>query len=193
MRILTVFLTVMALAACTTTVTPVNKVPAPELRQVNVISITKEKVNFEKNKIFAWQTDLLVAGSEAPDVKRGGIDNLKLQVKKYFNQKGYMFSDNLLTADYFLVGMLLLEGHEQSSEHSELLLGLDPGMHPSEEYGLGTLLIGVRDTNTSNLVWRGAVQIFLASDTDEMTEQERKARVANAIKMLMDGLFDNTK
>ncbi|MCK5880309.1 MAG: DUF4136 domain-containing protein [Sinobacterium sp.] len=194
MRKLITIMAMLSLAACTTTtVTPVNKGSAPALRQVNVISLTKEKINFEKSDTFAWQTQLLAAGSEAAKMKQGSVTNLEKQVEGYFNKKGYKFNKNLLDADYFLVGVLLLEGHEESSEHSDLLIGLDPGMHPSEEYGVGTLLIGVRDVKNSQLVWRGAVQIFLAGEDSELTLPERTARIDNAIKMLMDGLFDYTK
>ncbi len=193
MRHLIIILAMSILSACATSTQPETSSLAPELRQVNVISITKEKVDFAKNKLFAWQTDLFVTGSEAKAVKPANIVNLKQQVQDYFNGKGYLFSDNLMNADYFLVGMVLLDGYEQSTEHSELLMGLDPGMHPSKEYGLGTLLIGVRDVKSGNLVWRGAVQIFLANDNDALSADVRKARVNHAIKMLMDGLFENTK
>ncbi len=181
---------VLGLSACTTEIVKPESDPKAELKQVNVISVTKQKVNFDINSKFAWQSDLLLAGDEA-EKYRNSVPQLKASVEKDFNGRGYQFTPNLLDADYFLVGMVLLEGHEQSSEHSELLMGLDPGMHPSQEYGLGTLLIGVQNAKGGDLVWRGAVQVLTADDA--LPEDQKAARVKNAIKMLIDGLFDFTE
>ena len=194
MRLLTVLTisAVLFLSACTTTVIPKNTTEAAVLRQVNVISVTNNTVNFDINDQFAWQTELMAAGSEA-EAARDNIDKLQTQVKQDLNKRGYVVTEDLLKANYFLVGVVLLEGHESAAEHKELLLGLDPGMSPSNKYGLGTLLLGVRDAKNGDLIWRGAVQILLAGESADLSHEERKARIKHAIKMLVDGLFDYTK
>jgi hypothetical protein len=97
-----------------------------------------------------------------------------------------------LDANYFLVGAILVEGF-QAEPHRELLQGIDPGMQPSKEHGLATLLVGVRNVNTGNIVWRGAVQLLLANDKDELAPAAKKARAKHAIDRLLSGLFEHTE
>ena len=181
---------ILVISACTTEVVKPESESRVELKKVNVISVTKQKVDFDINAKFAWQTDLLLAGDEA-EKYRHNVPQLKSVVEHDFMRRGYQFTDNLLHADYFLVGMVLLEGHDESLKHGDLLLGLDPGMHPSQEYGLGTLLIGVQNSKGGDLVWRGAVQVLTTND--EIPQEQKSARVKHAVEMLIDGLFDFTE
>ena len=112
---------VLILNACSTdTVKPEPEARA-ELKKVNVISVTKQKINFDINSRFAWQTDLFLAGDEAEQY-RSSLPQLESFIQQDFNRRGYQFTDNLLHADYFLVGVLLLEGHDESMQHGDLLM-----------------------------------------------------------------------
>jgi hypothetical protein len=159
-----------------------------QMRKINVISVHATTATLTENTRFSWQRELLVAGDNGHNYE-AKIPTLKSQIEAYFNQRGYVFTQTLSDANYSLEAVVLLEGHQDvdAAENSDLLFGLDPGMSPSKEFGMGTLLVGIKDTKTGELVWRGAVQILTGGS---LSDEARMAKIDNAIQLLLEGFFD---
>lgn len=185
--VLVMFLTVLV-AACTTETTTKPAGEAYVLGKLNVVAINNEPVVLTLEDTFAWQSELVFSG----EIKPGHVEKIKPQLKaaitSHFAGQGFEFNGNISGADYLLVGMVLLEGHEKDPKHADLLFGLDPGMRSEGDYGLGTLLVGIKSAQTGSYVWRGAVQI-LTSPNNELPKDIRTARLKNAIDALFRGFL----
>lgn len=189
MRIVWVMLLTTLVAACATETTTKPAAEAYVLGQLNVVAINNEPVVLSQSDQFAWQSDLVFSGEAQP----GHLEKIKPQLKNavatHFSGQGFGFSDNISSADYLLVGLVLLEGHEKDPKHADLLFGLDPGMRSQGKYGLGTLLVGIKSAKTGSYVWRGAVQILTSPD-GELPDDIRSARLKNAVDALFKGFLD---
>jgi hypothetical protein len=93
MRLLSILCMLIACASCSTSTDSQLSDSRAELNKVNVISITNEAVNFKASDVFAWQTDILVGGSASNKISDENIRTVKSQVKTFFNQEGYLFTD----------------------------------------------------------------------------------------------------
>ena len=188
MRLILVMLCTILVASCTTETITQPAAEAYVLGKLNVVAINNEPVSLSQTDQFAWQGDLVFSG----DVKPGHAEKIKPQIKaaisSHFASQGLGFNANITDADYLLVGLVLLEGHEKDPKHADLLFGLDPGMRSQGDYGLGTLLVGIKSAKSGNYVWRGAVQI-LTSPNNELPEDIRSARLENAIDALFKGFL----
>ena len=156
-----------------------------KLRQVNVTSVTKQKVAIAEDQVFAWQQPLLVIGAEEGQTASIS-EELVNRINSDLIARKYAVAVKSPEIPYHLVGFVLLENSAEHDNH-ELLIGLDPGMRPSKDFGLGTLVLGVKDKNNT-LVWRGAVQVLTAGN--KLPKEQRDARLEKAVRMLVDSFFE---
>ena len=188
MRIVLLMFLTSLLAACASETTTKPAAEAYVLGKLNVVAINNEPVLLSIEDQFAWQSDLIFSGETKPGHNEKIKPQLKNAIAAHFVEQGFSFNQNIGDADYLLVGLVLLEGHEKDSQHADLLFGLDPGMRSQGEYGLGTLLIGIKSAKTDSFVWRGAVQI-LTSPNNKMPDDIRSARLNNALDALFKGFL----
>lgn len=189
MRILLVVTLLVCLAACASKTTTKPSTEAYLLGQLNVVTINNEPVVLNSSDQFAWQGELLFSGDEKLTQEEDIKQRIKQAITRQFEMQGLVFNEDIASADYLLVGVVLLDGYQQDPKHADLLFGLDPGMKNQDEYGLGTLLIGIKSVNTGGYVWRGAVQV-LTSANDALPAEVRKARLHNAIRALFKGFLE---
>jgi hypothetical protein len=174
--------------ACTTQEVVEDK--KASLSKVNALSISNQPLILTNETTFSWQKPVMLRGDEQTEFA-DKLPAIRKAIEQKFIREGYQFAPLTDESEYGLVAYVLVEGHDaaesgKSTEHKELLFGLDPGMRAKGDYGMGTLLVGIKDAKTGALMWRGAAQIL----TDpSLTDDERKARLENVLNVLFKTAF----
>jgi len=157
-----------------------------DLQRINVSSIKMIEGELDKANAFAWQQDLLLIG-DAAEHYRPNMPALRNKIEQHIKHAGYNFVHQPSQAQYLLVALVLVEGHQQSPEHQALLDGLDPGLHARNQFGLGTMLVGIHDRKQDKLLWRGAAQLLISDESIEPAF--RQHRIDHAISLLFSGIL----
>ncbi|CAA0120594.1 Uncharacterised protein [BD1-7 clade bacterium] len=190
-RLLAVF-AILTLAACSSQPQQSNQtaqqlLPAA-LTNYTVIVMDNGVISLEPGMKFAWKDPMAVVG--VPESEEQAVSKrMQETIEKEIESHGYGFTDNLSQAPYSLVSVAILDEATSDADLDDFTLafGLDPGLPtPTAQYGKGSLVVGVFDTQFGSLVWRGAVQVF----TDHTLPADvKQQRAANAVRALLKELF----
>ena len=179
----TLLITLSALlAACSSA--PETPPPQP-LQEASAVSVTLPGFVIAPGTTLHWHRDLLwVDDPEGRFERRATV--LQQALEEEFERKGYRFvdSDESATYDVLAVAMLgQLEDHEEIQEFFRLYPAL---AKPAEGYGRGTVLVAITPAGTSEVVWRGALEVY--TDPGKMPLAQREQRLRWAASKLLESI-----
>ena len=184
MRILSVVMVVFLLAACVAS--PTQRDP---LKQKVSVSVSGPDMPVTRETPLSWYSDVISVNDDGAtrDQPQGSIpDWMKGEIQQQMEAKGFQFADS--HTRYQMVSVMIL-GDGDISRNTQAMFRLFPTLQgESRQYPKGTLLLGILDSETSQGVWRSALQTFATPDaSDEQKQARLKVLVAETLKSLQPG------
>lgn len=168
----------MLLAGCTST----PAVQHDPLRQASAVSVTMPGFVITPQTTLRWQSDLKWVDDPQGQYKRRA-QVLQDALQREFEQKGFHFAGAGEAATYDVLAVALL-GQLQDQDELQRVFRLYPSLaKPAKGYGRGTVLVAIAPAGTSDIVWRGALEVF--TDPDKMPVAERDQRLQWAAGQLL--------
>jgi hypothetical protein len=151
-----------------------------------VVTVKQPSTAFPTGSTFSWAAD---AGRIYPDPRLDATNVRKLlmeAITSHLEARGYRFVDN--GGDYQVSFVAALRESLSDNELSERY-GINPGMVgdslDQNAYDKATIITDIRNAGDGALLWRSAMQGFAVFNLDD---EERKARVNNAVSRLFSSL-----
>lgn len=146
----------LLLVACA----PIAKGPKQDpLSQASAVSVALPEFVTTPETTLHWRSDLRWLDDPQGRYKRRA-EVLQQGLQKEFERKGYRFVPSSDAATYDVVAIALL-GTLQEQEKLESVFRLYPSLaKPAKGYGVGTVLVAIAPAGTSDIVWRGALEVF---------------------------------
>jgi hypothetical protein len=172
------------LSACGTT--PAGG-PVDPLDQASAVSVTLPGFAPTTGTTLHWHRELVWA--DDPDgrfERRANI--LQRALEDEFGRKGYRFVEEDDAADFDVVAVAILgqlEDHDEIQEFFRLYPAL---AKPPGGYRRGTVLVAIATTGTSDIVWRGALEVY--TDPGKMPVAQRDQRLRWAASKLLESIPD---
>ena len=111
--------------------------------------------------------------------------DVRASVERALSTKGYQFVGAGMGSDYQIIAAVLMGESERAAELQEIAQ-IDPVLvAASKDLDRGTLIVAMNHSQSSKILWRGAVQAFLA---EGLTREESALRLDAAIDRLFRGL-----
>lgn len=156
--------------------------PVDPLEQASAVSVTLPGFAPTAGTTLHWHRELVwVDDPDGRFERRAKI--LQDALEDEFGRKGYRFvaDDSEAHFDVVAVAMLgQLEDHDEIQEFFRLYPAL---AKPPGGYRRGTVLVAIATTGTSDIVWRGALEVYTDSGKVPVAERDQRLRWA-ASKLL---------
>ena len=170
------------LAACNSTPTPQDTDP---LQQASAISVTLPGFVTTPDTTLHWHSELLWVDDPEGRYERRAVV-LQQALQKELERKGYRFVDSDEQANYDVLAVAML-GELKNQEDVESFFRLYPSLaKPAKGYGRGTVLVAIAPAGTSDIVWRGALEVY--TDPGKMPLAQREQRLQWAAKKLLGSI-----
>lgn len=184
MRIFSVVMVVLSLAACVAS--PTQRDP---LKQKVSVSVSGPDMPVTRETPLSWYSDVISVtddGAKRSQPEGSIPDWVKGEIQQQMEAKGFQFTDT--GTRYQMVSVMIL-GDGDISRNTQAMFRLFPALQgTSRDYPKGTLLLGILDSETSQGVWRSALQTFAMPDAPEEQKRERlKGLLADTLKTLQPG------
>ncbi len=153
--------------ACTSQPQPTGEPPV----RASAVSVTMPGFNVSSGTTLAWRSDLIwVDDPEGRFERRAEL--LQRALQDEFARKGLQFNANPDDATYDVLAIAMLgpvSGHPEVEE----VFRLYPALQKSTEgYRRGSVIVAIAPRGTSDIVWRGALEMF----TDPESMQQLSVR-----------------
>jgi hypothetical protein len=159
--------------------------PADQLEQASAVSVTLPGFTPETGSKLHWHRELVwVDDPDGRFERRAKVLQQALEVE--FENKGYQFVSDDMDANYDVIAVALLG---QLDDHAEIqeFFRLYPSLaKPARGYGRGTVLVAITPAGTSDVVWRGALEVY--TDPDKMPVAQRDQRLRWAATKLLESI-----
>jgi hypothetical protein len=159
--------------------------PVDPLEQASAISVTLPAFEPGPGTTLHWHRELVwVDDPEGRFERRANV--LQQALEDEFRRKGYRFVANDVEADYDVVAVAMLgqlEDHEEIQEFFRLYPSL---AKPARGYRRGTVLVAITPANTSEVVWRGALEVY--TDKGKVPVAQRDQRLRWAAGKLLESI-----
>ena len=148
------------LGACTSTTPPTEEPPV----RASAVSVTMPGFEVSPDTTLAWRSDLIwVDDPEGRFERRAEL--LQRALKDEFARKGLQFSADPDAASYDVLAIAMLgpvSGHPEVEE----VFRLYPALQKSTEgYRRGSVVVAIAPRGTSDILWRGALEMFTEPNT----------------------------
>ena len=113
-------------------------------------------------------------------------DVLQEALQDEFERKGFRWVETDEEATYDVLAVVVLgelKDHEEMQEFFRLYPAL---ARPEKGYGLGTVLVAIASAGTSDVVWRGALEVY--TDPDKMPVAQRDQRLRWAAAKILESI-----
>ena len=148
------------LAACTSTSQPTAEPPV----RASAVSVTMPGFEVSADTTLAWRSDLIwVDDPEGRFERRAEL--LQRALKDEFARKGLRFSADPDSASYDVLAIAMLgplSGHPEVEEVFKLYPALQKS---TEDYRRGSVVVAIAPRGTSDILWRGALEMFTEPNT----------------------------
>lgn len=145
------------LAACSSQ-TPSQPAGDP-LGRSSAISVAMPEFVTSEDTLLNWRSDLIwVDDPDGRFQRRGQI--LQQSLQQEFERKGYRFATAQDSPDYDVVAVVLLGELQDHAEIQEIFRLYPSLANPAAGYGKGTVMLALAPHGTSDIVWRGALEVF---------------------------------
>ena len=165
--------------ACTSSSQPNTEPPI----QASAVSVTMPGFTVNAETTLAWRSDLIWVDDPDGQFERRG-EALQRALQDEFLRKGLAFNANPDNATYDVLAIAMLgpvSGHPEVEE----VFRLYPALQKSDDgYRRGSVVVAIAPRGTTNIVWRGALEMF----TDPGAMQQvtvREARVRWGAQQLL--------
>ena len=162
----------MLLGACTSTPQPTAEPPV----RASAVSVTMPGFEVSPTTTLAWRSDLIwVDDPEGRFERRAEL--LQRALEDEFARKGLQFSADPDSATYDVLAIAMLgpvSGHPEVEEVFRLYPALQK---PTRGYRRGSVVVAIAPRDTSNILWRGALEMFTDPDAMErLSVREERMR-----------------
>lgn len=172
----------LALGACSSAGRPPEPHP---LSQASAVSVTLPGFVTPPGTTLHWHSDLKWMDDPQGHYKRRA-EVLQQALQREFERKGYRFVEHAQNPTYDVVAVALL-GKLEEQEKLEQVFRLYPSLaKPVEGYGRGTILVAISPTDTGDIVWRGALEVF--TDPGHQPVEQRYGRLEWAAAKLLGSI-----
>lgn len=171
------------LAACSSALQKPS--PPHPLEEASAVSVTLPGFVTAPGTTLHWHRELVwVDDPDGRFQRRANV--LQRALEEEFERKGYRFVDDDESATYDVLAVAMLgqlEAHEEMQEFFRLYPAL---AKPAEGYRRGTILVAITAAGTSDVVWRGALEVY--TDPDKMPLERREQRLYWAAGKLLESI-----
>ncbi len=151
-------------------------------KQSSAVSTAREGFALEQGATFGWRENIILAQDVNISSDNGFlVDDVKFIIETELSKLGMVFVDPM-DSRYAIVAAVLIGDSDEGKALSDLTK-LYPTLGAVEEHETGTLLIGISRPGNSILLWRGAIQVFLAGE--HYSNDEKLARFQPLVQDLM--------
>ena len=180
-----------ALLACVTTLVACNgtgdanpaTTAANPLSRSSVIASASPEFARPTGPVMHWFSDLIwVGGSTETSDDSAAVLSAALQAE--LEGKGYRFTDDPAEADYDVLAVAVL-GDIASHPDVEKLFRLYPSLRGGGDYESGNVLFAVAPRGTTDIIWRGAIEVFTG---EQFSDELRHLRIRKASEMLLGSI-----
>jgi len=174
----------LALACVTTTIEP-GPLNADLARSAEII-VSGKGFYLPAGSTMSWRAEIIWHEGDE-NVASGNLSEADVQaaIERELTQKGYRFVRPEAGSDYKIVVAVLMGASERAAELQQIA-NIDPVLvAASKDLDRGTLIVAINHSQSPKILWRGAVQAFLA---EGLTGEESGLRLDAAIRRLFRGL-----
>ena len=178
-RLISLLLIALTLGACSSP----GPTPKPDpMSQASAVSVTLPGFVTGPGTTLHWHSDLKWMDDPDGRYKRRA-EVLQQALQRELERKGYRFVKHAENPTYDVVAVALL-GSVKEEEKLEQVFRLYPSLaKPAKGYGRGTILVAISPTDTGDIVWRGALEVF--TDPRHQPVEQRYGRLEwAAVKLL---------
>ena len=179
---ISLLLPLLALLAACSSPTPKQTDP---LHQASAISVTLPGFVTTPDTTLHWHSKLVWVDDPEGRYERRAVV-LQQALQQELQRKGYRFVDSDEQATYDVLAIAML-GELKNQEEVESFFRLYPSLaKPAKGYGRGTVLVAIAPAGTSDIVWRGALEVY--TDPGKMPLAQREERLKWAAKQLLGSI-----
>ena len=158
---------------------------ADPLEQASAISVTLPSFAPTSGTTLHWHRELVwVDDPEGRFERRASV--LQRALEDEFRGKGYRFVDGDKEADFDVLAVAMLGQVESHAEIQEFFRLYPSLAKPARGYGRGTVLVAITPAGTSDVVWRGALEVY--TDPGKMPVAQRDQRLRWAASKLLESI-----
>lgn len=181
---LALLITFILLNACIETkVLPV----VDPLNRLSAVAVGSPNFSLPIGATLAWRNDVIwLRGKNLPEEygKTNG-DIYSSVIEQQLMAQGYRFTLNVQQADYVLIAAAVM-GESEKGDAFQDLAKLHPSLEEfSEGLEKGTLMLAVSRPGSPLILWRAAIQAYIA---EGLEMSERMARLNAVVRSLLDTL-----
>ena len=152
------------------------------LEEASSVSVTLPDFKTGPGTTLHWHRDLVWVDDPEGRFQRRA-DVLQRALEDEFERKGYRWVAGDDEATYDVLAVVIL-GELKDHKEVQEFFGLYPALSkPAAGYGLGTILVAITAAGTSDVVWRGALEVYTDPDKMPVAQREQRLRWA-AVKLL---------
>lgn len=145
-----------------------------ELNRLSAVAVVAPGFAMERGATLAWRSEVLLLRSES--VVEAGVSvspaTVQSAIEKQLQQQGHSFV-SVEQANYVLIAAIVLGESEEGRDLGELAR-LYPSLEGvSDTLEKGTLMVGLSRPGSPVILWRAALQAYLADDPSQQQSAQR--------------------
>ncbi len=170
-------------AACNGTSSTSPAATTDPLTRSSVVASASPEFTRPTGPALHWHSDLIWSGS-VTDTSDASAAALTRSLERVLEGKGYRFTANSREADYDVLAVAVL-GDIVAHPEIEQLFRLYPSLRGDGNFGSGNVLFAVAPAGTTDIVWRGAIEVFTG---EPLSDEARHLRIQKASEMLLGSI-----
>ncbi|MBL4826846.1 MAG: hypothetical protein JKY66_03900, partial [Spongiibacteraceae bacterium] len=154
-----------------------------ELSNVSAVTVRSPGFSIKSGDRLEWRRPLIwVQGESLPEsVNTINPRGLMVEIQRQLVNKGYVFVQGGKAPDYEIVAAVILGESEKGAALAELAR-LYPALGDSfNSLKKGTLMMGIAQSGSRNLVWRSSVQAFIAENPSLSQQRDRVQVIVSSL------------
>lgn len=154
----------------------------PELSRISAVAVTSPGFELPPNASLSWRAKVIwLQAEDIPPDRQLNESTIQRAIEKQLVEQGYSFAGSNSLADYALVAAVVLGDSVEGKALKELARIYPSLGQVSQTLDKGTLLVGISRPRSPHILWRGAVQVFLA---EEASPELRTKRIESVMRSL---------
>lgn len=153
------------------------------LSRSSVIASASPEFARPTGPMLHWFSDLIWSGPETA-TSADSAEVLLAALEAELARKGYRFTTEEADADYVVLAVAVI-GDIAAHPDVEQLFRLYPSLRGGGEYDSGNVLFAIAPAGTTDIVWRGAIEVFTG---EQFSDELRHQRIRKASEMLLGSI-----
>ncbi|MFT5520347.1 MAG: hypothetical protein ACI9IA_000938 [Enterobacterales bacterium] len=153
------------------------------LSKTSSISVANSDITLKPGNSFKWRRDIIwIEGENLPDSVRNVDRNaLSRLIEQQMTSKGYRIVAGQQESDYEIIAAVILGDSEQGKAIEELARLYPELGGNTVNLEKGTLMFGIAYPGSRRLLWRSAIQAFIADDIALADQQKRLQQIVASL------------